>query len=565
MSIPTLNVRKGPGLSYPVVAQIHKGEKYKLLDQSGDWYQIQVSSQKAWVANWLVNEVTSTDSDVKSGTVTVNGLRVRSGPSTSNSILAIVNKGDSFSVQETRGNWIKISIKSVTGWISSDFAELKASPISTDQREPSSNVEEPTTQNTSGIVSVSSLNVRSEPSLNARIVGALHKGDKVSILTSSSGWAQIQFGSQKAWVSNRYIESMKETVSEEVSESENETGIIENEKSSLTGTITVYSLNVRDQNSLNGKVIGKVSKGEQYPILNEQSNWYQIQLSNNKKGWVASWYVEKTISAPEQTTPAQNGKITILYNGTNIRSQSNVQSAIVLRALSGQTFPISKTVGDWYEIVLDNGTKAYVAGWIVSSSTTSTTKPQQPTQNPNKNGTLKGKTIVIDPGHGGRDNGTTGVRGTFEKLLTMKTSELLYEKLRNAGANVILTRQDDRYISLQSRVALSHYYKADAFVSVHFDSYQNSSVMGHTTYYYHNYQKELAVTINKQLSNRLNLRDRGTQVGNYHVVRENKNPAVLLELGFLSNPTEEATVNTSYFQDMAANSIYQGLSDYFSN
>ena len=71
-------------------------------------------------------------------------------------------------------------------------------------------------------------------------------------------------------------------------------------------------------------------------------------------------------------------------------------------------------------------------------------------------GTLKGLTIVIDPGHGGNDRGTTGTRGTDEKDITLLTSELLAAKLKAAGANVVMTRETDTYVSLRKRVAISH-------------------------------------------------------------------------------------------------------------
>src|SRR5690606_14702897 len=106
-----------------------------------------------------------------------------------------------------------------------------------------------------------------------------------------------------------------------------------------------------------------------------------------------------------------------------------------------------------------------------------------------KKGTLNGLTIVLDPGHGGNDGGTVGVRETKEKDLTLKTSEILSHHLRSAGAEVLLTRQSDVYVDLRSRVSTGHQVAADAFISLHYDATDDNSVSGFTSYYMLDYQQ----------------------------------------------------------------------------
>src|SRR5690606_13645230 len=112
--------------------------------------------------------------------------------------------------------------------------------------------------------------------------------------------------------------------------------------------------------------------------------------------------------------------------------------------------------------------KGYIASWIVTGTNE-----------------VSSKTIVIDPGHGGRDEGAAGANGTLEKDLTLNAALLLGEKLKKAGFNVILTRSSDEYVSLQDRAELAYIKNADVFISLHFDSIDDSSVHGHTTYYYY--------------------------------------------------------------------------------
>lgn len=126
-----------------------------------------------------------------------------------------------------------------------------------------------------------------------------------------------------------------------------------------------------------------------------------------------------------------------------------------------------------------------------------------------------------------------------------------------------MTRQSDEYVDLRKRVSIAHQVNADAFISLHYDAINNSSVRGYTTYYMNSHQKELANYVHKGLGDMISLKNRGVQPGNYLVLRENKQPAILIELGYLSNPTEEQHVTTRAFREQATHGIYNGIIDYF--
>ncbi|WP_406686725.1 SH3 domain-containing protein [Rossellomorea vietnamensis] len=546
ISVSTLNVRTGPGLSFPVLTTVHRGEEYKIVDTQKDWYKVETNSGDGWVADWLVtvDKSVSADPSPKGGKVNTDGLRVRSGPSTSDDVVTVLQNGDTVTVMKEDGDWLNIESGTIRGWVHRDY--ITGSEAAQGKKKV----------NQKGIVTDDALNVRTSPSLQSTVLGVLNKGDEIEVTGSVSGWYEIRFGDEVAWISDSYVEFSTGSDEVETSQSEEESSF----DGELVGIISVHGLNVRDETSLNGRIVGKVSKGEKFTLLKEKNNWYQIKLPNGDNGWVAGWYVQKTVTAAAHESNSSNENITILYNGTNIRSEANTQASVVKRASSGESYGVKSKDGDWYEVELADGSAGFVAGWVVSvrSALGENTTPDR-----KRSGGLEDKVIVIDPGHGGRDSGTTGASGTLEKLLTMKTGELLAEKLKSAGAKVKLTRKTDEYVSLPSRVSLSHYNQADAFISIHFDSIMDSSIAGHTTYYYQDQQKELAEEIHGSLSDRLPTSDRGVRIGDYHVIRENNRPAVLLELGFLSNPSEEANVNTQYFQDLAATAIYHGLSDYF--
>lgn len=102
-----------------------------------------------------------------------------------------------------------------------------------------------------------------------------------------------------------------------------------------------------------------------------------------------------------------------------------------------------------------------------------------------------------------------------------------------------MTRSNDQYLSLNQRVNISHAQKADAFISIHYNAFSSTS-SGIITFYYNNSKDgRLAQSIHNGLLAQTGMKNLGAKYGNYHVLRTNKRPSVLLELGFLSNPKEE--------------------------
>lgn len=188
---------------------------------------------------------------------------------------------------------------------------------------------------------------------------------------------------------------------------------------------------------------------------------------------------------------------------------------------------------------------------------------------------LKGKVICIDPGHGGTDVGAIG-KISQEKNITLAISKKIADLLNDAGAKVIMTRTTDVDVyapydaaaeELQARCNIANAAKADAFVSVHIDSFSSADARGVTAYYNsktpHDYS--LAKYIHNQNMQATEFPDRGTRTANFYVLLHTNMPAVLLELGFISNPTEERALNSEKQQQNFAESIVKGLADYFNH
>ncbi|WP_246940719.1 SH3 domain-containing protein [Bacillus pinisoli] len=554
INVDSLNVRSGPGLSYSVVAGLTQNQELEVLAKEGDWIKVKISnSLSGWVASWLVTEKKKESKQTESVKEeklesTADGLRIRKGPGTSFQVVGSVNKGDLLQFKERSESWVKISYQQFEGWVHRDYVKGLPSETTTPSKDEKVIIKK-------GKITATSLNVRLSPSLNAVAIGSLKQDELVNIYAEKYDWYEINIGNKTGWVHKDYVKLTSEDAPSNNDEND------ENDDTTSTGQIAVVtatSLNVRDDFSLKGKVIAQVKKGDQLEVVSEQNNWCQVKLPDGKTGWVAGWYVEKKTSTPPSHSDSSDNKtstVSIIYDTTNIRSGPSTKDSIIHRAMQGDSFTIVEKVNDWYKITLSDGSTGYVAGWIVS-----TTGEVAKVERPGMNQYLTGKTVVIDPGHGGRDSGAKGVRGTFEKALTLRAAKLLDEKLRAAGANPVLTRNQDVYVSLNNRVSLSHYYQADAFVSLHFDSSVYPSANGVTTYYY-NKSKDysLGQSIQTELVKYTTLRDRGVQYGNYHILRTNNRPSVLLELGFLSNITEEALVGTSHYQEQITTAIFNGL------
>ena len=554
ISSDAVNVRGGPGLSYPLVKIANRSEKYSIVKEKGDWIEIQLSYGKTgWVVNWLVTK----DNNSKAATAAsstgnkniiakanTDQLRVRSGPGTSFRIVGLLNKGQEVTILDQNENWYKITFSFGEGWVARDFLETKT------VKQESNQTPAPSNSKGIGVVDGDTVNVRQEPSTTSSIIGKLTKGTSVTIYSKQNNWLEIGFSNLKGWVNSEFINTQtgasKDTPKKILS--------------GINGTVTAGSLSVRSGSSLDTSIIGTVTKGQSFAILEENNNWVKIEYKSGRFGWVAGWYLDKTTANSQSGQAQKESTITILHNGTNIRKEADVQSDVIKLANEGEVFSVKGIVNDWYEVILKNGKTGYVAGWIVS---TNGTKPQ--IQKLGAESYLKNKTIVLDPGHGGGDNGTTGSNGTLEKNLTLRTARLLYDKLSAAGANVYLTRSNDSFITLPSRVSAAQSKDADAFISLHYDSNIDRSVRGMTGFYYHLYQKSLAEMLYASTIGQTKLIDRGVRIGDFHVIRENSKKAVLLELGYLSNPEEEMTLNSSTFQENAASGLYNGLARFFKN
>jgi len=172
--------------------------------------------------------------------------------------------------------------------------------------------------------------------------------------------------------------------------------------------------------------------------------------------------------------------------------------------------------------------------------------------------------IGIDSGHGGHDPGAIGPTGLYEKDVALSVAKRLDAFLVAAGHEVIMTRQDDSYLSLFARSNLLNAQAVDLVVSVHCNSSTDRSVNYLATFIQGlgGKAEQIAKCVQASLATATNWPDEGIRVANLHMTRETDAPAIIVEMGFISNPEQESQLHSMCWQDKLAKAIANGIEDY---
>ena len=347
------------------------------------------------------------------------------------------------------------------------------------------------------------------------------------------------------------------------------------------GIVTAsVGLNLRDTPSPTGNALVIIPKGTTVDLILKQDQWYKTTYQS-KTGWVFAEYVSPAImynvNSATNIDLSVNGTVYIL-GGTAVIS-SNSQNIIEGKTSSKYTanlkdFPplpseIKKpdppSRGD--DVITPPPTQIYDPSAEVLVN---------PFQGIPANA-LAGKTILIDPGHGGPDTGAIGPNHTYEKNNNLAIALALNDILKQAGAKTILTRDKDispavNYSvneDLAARVDLANITNPDLFISIHNNaSSSNPEAQGTETYYCEdnpqNFESlQLADSIQSAAMDTLDTKDRGLKEARFYVLRNTTMPAILLETAFISSPYEEARLQNQTFRENVATAIFRGIYNYY--
>ena len=172
---------------------------------------------------------------------------------------------------------------------------------------------------------------------------------------------------------------------------------------------------------------------------------------------------------------------------------------------------------------------------------------------PYRQGAGEFSTVIVDAGHGGFDRGGQSLSGAPEKALALDTAKRLAKILRSRGFRVIETRKRDVFVPLSTRTHDS------IFVSIHYNWGRRRGARGVEIYYFSPRSWRLASNILRQATRAYRTESRGVKRNNFHVLLENRRPAVLCELGFVSNPQDNRYVQNSACRQRIAERVAEAI------
>lgn len=560
-------VRKGATNSYAVATSLSQNQKVKVIDhfihKNGEaWVRIDVGSVKGWVIATAVQEPKTQPSTPeptpptpnadlpKIGTYVFsqqNGTAVRKGATNSYAVATSLSQNQKVKVidhfvHKNGEAWVRVQVtSSLAGWL------------------PASSVGTAETLNLTLYISVDVANLRSGPSTNDSVVGQATKGTSLVAQKSEIGgdgnqWYQVLTNNKElAWVS--------ETV---VSKVQSEGNYVYAKKGAV----------VRKGATINYKVAVTLKENEPLLVVGTFNNWLNVETASGIRGWVEQSQIsnESVIKLIAPSAEVINGDQYLIWKKpSNFKLTYETLSSSRLKikgSLSDVELPTASIPGiKSVEKVANGAEQSVIITFNPGYHFTLRNYADKVTVKVVPNG-LQGKKIILDAGHGNHDPGAVGPNGTKEKDVNLETALKLKKELENAGATVLLTRSSDVFLELSERTALANASDYDAFISIHADSFSSTS-RGSTTYINTTVNfngirsKAMANAVQKNLVASLGTYNRGVKEQSFYVNRMNELPSILVELAFISNPTEEALLKSAEGQQKAAIGIAKGLDEYF--
>lgn len=175
----------------------------------------------------------------------------------------------------------------------------------------------------------------------------------------------------------------------------------------------------------------------------------------------------------------------------------------------------------------------------------------------------EGKTVVIDAGHGGWDRGGVPGQRVPEKIVALDVAQRVQRALKGYGYSTVMTRNSDVFVPLGTRVAIGNRYRGALFLSVHFNSASRVGAQGFETFYYGASSVRIARRIQSKLLGLYRTENRGTKRRGFYVLRRTSGKAVLVECGFLTNPTESRLALQASHRQRLAEAIASAVRETF--
>ncbi|WP_215142322.1 N-acetylmuramoyl-L-alanine amidase [Exiguobacterium qingdaonense] len=596
-----LNIRTSPSLSGTVVDTLPRGTKVKYGTHNQSWHKVYVNNRTYYASAQYIRKLSSTSSSLSTQSTTSTGvttanLNIRVTSHRSAKIYTTLKKGTEVKYAIHNSSWAKVFLNGKTYYAAKAYIAPKLAESNVDrtngytnrdlklfaERNQRSKVQKVLPKNTSVVSSKYNsswsvvyignetyytptwgitpgtldtgvekqngyanrdLKLFAERNQRATVQKVLPLNTAVVSSKYNSSWSIVYIGNETYYTPSAYISTSKTSTEPPTTTKPND-GLTQG-----YANRTVNLFGKTHQSSPIQLVLPKYTAVSYKPY---NSSWSTVHIGSKTYYTASSWLTEG--KAPAEPEAAPKGKVYINTPGDvlNVRSKASLNSNVVGRLNHGTEVSHYGTVNGFHKIKF-NGQDAYISSAFVTTS-----KPS----------TSTGTVIVLDPGHGGKDPGA--VNGSlYEKTIVLDVTKRVEAYLRSKyNYTVRLTRSTDVYLTLDQRVAAAKSLRGDLFVSMHANAATSSAAKGIETFYssssaHSARSRVLASNIQSNLVSKMSgMSNRGVKTANYYVITYNTMPSALVELGFISSPTDYAYLRSDASRQRMAEGVAEGIAKY---
>ncbi len=533
---------------------------------------------------------------IRTGRVNTASLNIRSGPDITYTKIGSVKKGMKLEIIEQKNGWYKVKVWKMHGWVKNDFLSTKSKVpeapdtssgnigSGSDKPDSGDSSKDPESDTGTGkylVIKGSTVNVRSGAGTDYPVVTKVKAPEKYEVVQRQGDWYKINlYDGNRGWVAGWLTQVVDPTLPSRgdtgtnIPELPDNSEIPDNSNTPDNPDTPDDSDNPDNPDTPDDSDNPDSDNSDNQDSTDNDTGTApdQDQNNNGHNTVVKLSNIYYDTSEPDSETVVITGSGPIQYSITSLKDPLRLVIDIKNCEINGlkdieadgrllqnirlsqySVFPMA------VRIVFDLNNAVDFVPFISEDGTSLRITLAKPS--------IRGKVIVLDPGHGGMDNGATGVTGLKEKDVNLDTALKLRDKLIALGATVIMTREDDTFISLTERSRIANDAQADVFVSIHANANVNPAIKGTSTYFYTLIQAEqrerLARLVQNNLIPLLGTRDIGILQANFSVLRGTQMPSILVESAFLSNADDEQLLKEDGFRDKVAQGIANGLTQYF--
>ena len=388
-----LNVRSGSSTNDPVITTVSRGTTLDIISSENGWYAISINGTTGYVSSQYVSTDGSGSIAVsgQTGSVNVSVLNLRSGASTDSSIVGALYMGETVSITESNNGWYGVTTSSgASGYVYAQYITLGASGGSSDNSSgDSSTTVTPATGE--GVCNTSALNVRSDASTSASVIGLIRYGTKVTITGTAGSWYQVTTTVNGSSITG-FVHSDYITMSSSGGDS-SDSGSSNVTPSSGEGVCNTSALNIRKEPTTSSATYGLIRQGTKVTILGTTGEWYQVKTTVNGKevtGYAHSSYI--TVSSSSGSDDSSQGDTdsveaasgTGVCNTTalHVRKEASTSSKSLGLIYKEAKVTITGKTGSWYQVKATvNGSEVtgYVYQDYITLSDNNTSDSDDPT------------------------------------------------------------------------------------------------------------------------------------------------------------------------------------------